>query len=175
MPKGKEYILYKIYAEDCLLYLGRTSQPLQARLHGHFFKKPMLREINIEIVTRIEYAVFPTQADMFLMEIYYINKLKPPLNKDDKARDELTITLPEVQFQEYICPLMDKWREEIRVMDEDNEKNRKLKLQLELEKEAKHHEIFSRDIPLEEKLELWSEWKNIYYEPVRAMNGCDSW
>lgn len=166
--KEKHYILYKIYSENCLLYLGRTTQPLNARLHNHFFKTPMVREININAVTKIEFAEFPSQADMNVYEIYFINKLKPILNRDDKAKDELTITLPAVEWQEYHCRLMSKWREEIRKADEADENKRKLRAQLETERLEKHREIFDReDMSLEEKRELWWNWLETVYEPVR--------
>lgn len=106
-------ILYKIYYGDVLVYLGRTKQPLQNRLRGHFFKKPMHRVIDINQVTKIEYAEFETVADMYLYEIYYINRLKPSLNVDDLAHDEITVTLPKVPFKEYNCPLFERWKNEI--------------------------------------------------------------
>ena len=43
-PQG--YILYRIYYGDDLVYLGRTKQPLQSRIRGHLFKKPMHRLIG---------------------------------------------------------------------------------------------------------------------------------
>ena len=166
--KDEKFILYKIYSENCLLYLGRTKQPLQRRLHSHFFKKPMVREINIECITKIEYAEFPTEADMNVMEIYYINKLKPPLNRDDKAKDELTIKLPEVHFMEFECSLMDKWREEIRLADEADKEKQRRKHKLEMEKVKKHKEIFGKpDISMKEKQEQWWTWLETVYEPVR--------
>lgn len=109
----KKPILYKIYYGDSLVYLGRTKQPLQNRLRGHFFKKPMHRVIDINLVSKIEYAEFKTVADMYLYEIYYINRLKPSLNVDDLAHDEVTVTLPEVQFIKYECKLFERWKEEI--------------------------------------------------------------
>jgi hypothetical protein len=108
-------ILYKIYYVDYVAYLGRTKQPLQNRIRGHLFQKPMHRNININLVTKIEYAIFPTEADMNLYEIYFINKLKPPLNVDDKTSDELTITLPNVEFKVFECHLWEKWKDEITV------------------------------------------------------------
>ena len=112
MPKSKP-ILYKIYYGDVLVYLGRTKQPLQNRLRGHFFKKPMHRSIDINHVTKIEYAEFKTVADMYLYEIYYINRLKPSLNVDDLAHDEITVTLPEVPFIEYNCYLFESWKNQL--------------------------------------------------------------
>ena len=50
---------------------------------------------------------------MFLYEIYYINRFKPALNRDDKAGDELTISLPELEFSLYLCGLLDKWKGEL--------------------------------------------------------------
>lgn len=164
----KGFKLYKIYSETCLLYLGRTKQPLKSRLHQHFFKAPMVREINVDAVTKIECALFPTEADMNVYEIYLINKLKPVLNRDDKAKDELTFELPPVQFIEYECHLMEKWREEIHLADAADKENRECKRNLELEKSAKRKEIFSReDLSVDEKEDLWCSWLEEFYEPVR--------
>ena len=91
MSKIQGFILYRIWYGDVLVYLGRTKQPLQSRIHGHLFKKPMQRSISINLVTKIEYAEFLSEADMNLYEIYFINLWKPPLNIDDKCKDELTI------------------------------------------------------------------------------------
>jgi len=110
----KGYILYKIYYKFGIAYLGRTKQNLQDRLRGHFFAKPMHMKINIEAVTKIEYVELSTEADMFLYEIYYINKIKPPLNRDDKAQDSLTLDLPELEFKEFDCHLINKWRNQLK-------------------------------------------------------------
>lgn len=118
------HTLYKIFYGNTLVYLGRTNQPLQNRLRGHFFKKPMHRCIDIELVTRIEYAEFETQADMNLYEIYYILTLKPPLNVDDKTKDFPTVTLPDVEWHEFTTHLMPKWLDEIRRQKEICHKNR---------------------------------------------------
>ncbi len=112
MQKNKP-TLYKIYYGDTLVYLGRTNQPLQTRLRGHFFKKPMHRLLDLTLVSKVEYAEFQSIADMYLYEIYYINRLKPSLNVDDRARDELSVTLPDVEFVRYDFPLQEKWKCEI--------------------------------------------------------------
>ena len=111
--KDKKHTLYKIYYGDVLVYLGRTNQSLQTRLRGHFFKKPMHRIIDINQVTLIEYAELPSEADMFLYEIYYINKFKPGFNVDDRAVDDLTVTLPDIEFKKFNCHLMDDWKYEL--------------------------------------------------------------
>lgn len=98
-----KHVLYKIFYSspngDCLVYLGRTNQPIKVRLRGHFTAKPMMRKLDPRQVSRIECAELTTEADMFLYEIYYINLWKPLLNCDDKSREELTIRMPELDFQ----------------------------------------------------------------------------
>lgn len=121
MGKIQGFLLYRIWYGDTLAYLGRTKQPLQTRIHGHLFKKPMHRSIAINLVTKIEYATFQTEADMNLYEIYFINLWKPPLNIDDKCRDNLTVTLPDVQWYTFTTPLWGKWEKEIEVIDKTYE------------------------------------------------------
>lgn len=115
-PKG--YILYRIWYGDNLVYLGRTKQPLQSRIHGHLFKKHMHRSINIDLVTKIEYAEFQSESDMNLYEIYFINLWKPTLNIDDKCKDDLSIRLPEVEWKIFVTHLWDKWKKEINTIDD---------------------------------------------------------
>lgn len=114
-PKG--FILYRIWYGDCLVYLGRTKQPLQARIRGHMFARPMHRAIDIHNVTKIEYTQLQTEADMNLYEIYFINLWKPPLNVDDKARDNLTISLPELEWKEFHPTNWEKWQRELKSDD----------------------------------------------------------
>ena len=51
-PKG--YILYKIYYDKHLVYLGRTKQPLINRIKTHCFKDPTVRSIEIDKISKIE-------------------------------------------------------------------------------------------------------------------------
>ena len=67
MSKIQGFILYRIWSGDVLVYLGRTKQPLPSRIHGHLFKKPMQRSISINLVTKIEYAEFQTEAEITSM------------------------------------------------------------------------------------------------------------
>lgn len=78
------------------------------------FVKPMHKIIDIHNVTKIEYTMLSTEADMNLYEIYYINLWKPPLNVDDKAKDNLTITLPDLKWQEFVPANWDKWKEQLK-------------------------------------------------------------
>lgn len=112
------YILYKIFYDspngEFLVYIGRTKQKINARLRGHFKHLPMHKKIDVLQVSHIEISECKTEADMFLYEIYYINKLKPALNKDDKSKEELSIVLPELDFTVlHNEKLMEKWKREI--------------------------------------------------------------
>lgn len=146
MNKIQGFILYRIYYGDTLAYLGRTKQPLQNRIRGHLFKKAMHRSINIELVTKIEYATFRTEADMNLYEIYFINLWKPPLNIDDKCNDDLTVSLPDVEWKLFQTPLWDKWKAEIEKKDNayrmrENEKAAKFELKRVMRKKWHDGEI----------------------------------
>ena len=133
-PKG--YILYRIYYGDIIAYLGRTKQPLQARIRGHIFQKPMHKLILIQNVTKIEYTELQSEADMNLYEIYFINLWKPPLNVDDKARDELSIRLQELAWKEFAPAHWEEWKQQLgnnREMPEWNKlRNEKLEDFLDL-------------------------------------------
>lgn len=105
---------------------------------------------------------------MYVWEVILINQLKPPLNRDDKARDALTLALPPLPFQEFDCPLMDKWKEQIRVKDAEDAERRKRKQQLEQERREKQAEIRGRtDLTQDEKEVLYCSWLEEYYEPAR--------
>lgn len=151
MAKTQEFLLYRIWYGDTLVYLGRTKQPLQSRIRGHLFKKPMHRSISINLVTKIEYAKFPSEADMNLYEIYFINLWKPPLNIDDKCKDELTVHLPEVVWNTFSTPLWDKWVREIALMDGEytmkkQEKAAKLEMDRLMQEKWKSGEITEEEL-----------------------------
>lgn len=144
------FILYKIWYGDCLVYLGRTKQPLQNRIRGHLFKKPMHRTIFIDQVTKIEYAEFQSEADMNVYEVYFINLYKPPLNCDDKAKDDLHIQLPEVEWKVFTTHLWDKWKSELQQSDDvyrlkQQEKSALLELRRVMRRKAATGEISEND------------------------------
>ena len=108
--------LYKIYYKcepaPYLAYIGRTRNDLTARIRQHFTGHVFMKTLDITGVSHIEYAEFETVADMFVAEVIYINILKPPLNVDDKASDELTIKadLSAVEWRLWDKPrLIEKW------------------------------------------------------------------
>lgn len=119
--KVQGYLLYRIYYGESIAYIGRTKQPLQNRIRGHLFSKPMHRTVAIDMVTKIEYAELQTEADLNLYEIYYILKEHPPLNVDDKTRDYPTVSLPELEWREFKTPLWEKWKAVILEQDEKHQ------------------------------------------------------
>ena len=117
--KVQGFIVYRIYYDEHIVYVGRTKQLLQSRIRGHLFNKPMHRTIDINHVSKIEYAELGSEADMNLYEIYYILKLHPPLNVDDKASDSLSVTLPDLEWKEFTTHLWEGWRQEIQRHDSE--------------------------------------------------------
>ena len=115
MPKEKQFILYKIYydydGKEKLVYLGRTKQPLRQRLYNHFFKPSLMRTLSLNITCKVEYTLCKTEADMNLYEIYYINLYKPTLNVDDKCKDDMTVSLPDLEWIEWKDDIINKWKD----------------------------------------------------------------
>ena len=122
MGAKTKFLLYRIWYGDSLVYVGRTKQPLQSRIRGHLFAKPMHRVLDIEQITKIEYSEFQTEADMNLYEIYFILIWHPPLNVDDKTPDKPTVELPPVKWTLFETPLWEKWRKELGEKLSDREK-----------------------------------------------------
>jgi hypothetical protein len=141
MTDRRANTLYKIYYGDLVVYLGRTRQPINTRLRGHFFGKPMHRKIDLPSVTRIEIAQCKTVADMYLYEVYYINSLHPPLNCDDKAHDDLTVSLEPLEWREHWPHLMEDWAKELREKDDENTRRRMAARARELSERNQHREV----------------------------------
>ena len=113
----KTHTLYRIYYGDHIVYVGRTNQPLSTRIRGHLLAKPMHRKLSIDLITKIEYAEFESEADMNLYEIYFILLLHPALNVDDKTKDFPTVHLPDVEFKTASFANWNKWKQQIKEME----------------------------------------------------------
>lgn len=150
------FTLYRVFYGEQLVYLGRTKQPLQSRIRGHLFRKPMHRELFIEQISRIEYAQFQTEADMYLYEIYFINLWHPPLNRDDKASDDLTVRLPDVEWHLFETPLWEKWRKEIAENDAMDAEKRRHRQEVLLEDREMRRK---RMTGLISEKEYWDFWE----------------
>lgn len=106
----KQNIIYKIYMGRKCVYIGVTNGDLTATLRVHFFGEE--NALDLERVSKVEYAVLPSLADCFVYKTYLVNSLKPIYNKSDRARDTLSenIILPELNFNEYSNPIIEKWK-----------------------------------------------------------------
>lgn len=124
------FLLYKIYCNNELSYIGRSKQKLQVRLYQHFHKAPMIRDIDINQVTKIEFTELQSEADMNVWEIYLINKYKPHLNKDSKSKDDLTFDLIEPEFKEFYYYKIQEWKDSINLKDQEFEKKKQEKIML---------------------------------------------
>ena len=100
----------------------------------------MHRLVDIFRVSRVEYVKLPTEADMFLYEVYFINKWHPPLNQDDRAHDDLTVDLPETEWKTFELPLMEKWKTKMTPTEQERQRQHLYGAALrlyEMEKEGK--------------------------------------
>lgn len=150
------FTLYRIYYGDDIVYVGRTMQPLQTRIHGHLFNKPMHRKIDIEQVTKVEYSTYKTKADMYLYEVYFINLYQPSLNRDDLAHDNLTVTLPDVTWTEFTTPLWDKWCEQIAAIKREEVTARQKEISYQEKKHLLREKLHNGEISEDEF------WERLY-------------
>lgn len=142
--------MYRIFYGSEIVYVGRTKQPLQDRIRGHLFKKPMHREIDINLVSKIEYATFQTEADMYLYEIYFINLWHPPLNRDDNASDNLTVALPPVEWVLFQTKLWEDWKAALREKDEEAKRTKERELEWERQRREMRRKSLKGEISEDE-------------------------
>lgn len=111
----KQNIVYKIYVGHKCTYIDYTQNDLTDTLRLHFFGENNLQHIDINMVSKIEYAIVTTHADAIVQKYYLINREKPLFNKFERSRDNLSpdIVLPELRFQTYSNPIIDKWKERV--------------------------------------------------------------
>lgn len=105
------YIVYRIYYDNQIVYVGRTKQRLIDRMRMHFFGNPYMPKIDIFRTTKIDYALFNSESDQFVYEVYLINLYHPVLNKHDSGCGDLTIRLQEPKFYNWTNPIIEKWKE----------------------------------------------------------------
>ena len=157
------FTLYRVFYGDVLVYVGRTMQPRQNRIRGHLFGKPMHRKLEIERISKIEYAQFQTEADLYLYEIYFINLWHPALNRDDRASDNLTVSLPDVEWQLFRTHLWEKWRREIAEGDLREDENRRRRAEAAKKNRDMRQKLRSAEISEEE---YWTAWEKDFQEDV---------
>lgn len=92
------FVIYRVFVDDQIVYVGRTKQLLPHRIQQHF------KAHHFDHATKIQFAEVETEADMNLYELYYILKWKPKLNQKDIAPDRLTRDLPELDWRDAYLP-----------------------------------------------------------------------
>lgn len=133
--RSERFLIYRIYDENGVFYVGRTTQTLKARMRQHMTitkETGELPHIDPSVVRRIEFAKCESEADMCLYEVYYINLLKPYMNADAKAQDRLTVTLPELKWHPYLfCTELQEWERIYRSSQMEQELRRQKSAQLD--------------------------------------------
>lgn len=90
-------IIYRYFdKQNNVIYVGLTSRPLKRRVKEH-----SIEQLQSE-TDHIDFAMVPSEADMRMYELFYINKYQPKYNKRDLYKDGNTINLPELTFQPYL-------------------------------------------------------------------------
>lgn len=96
--KDKGHYLY-FFVNDVgeIIYIGQTNNSLSKR----FKKHNHLPQECYEEVKEKRFVELNSAADLFVYEIYYINKYKPKFNRSGKGEDELSpdILLPEKELR----------------------------------------------------------------------------
>ncbi len=115
-PYKNGCLIYRIWYEDEIVYIGYTLMPLFKKLHHHFFHKKGNVYLDIHQTTMIDYTTYRSKADMLLYVAYWVNVYHPRLNKTSPcyAPDNLTVVLPNRRWTRYTPRLMEKWKSEIK-------------------------------------------------------------
>lgn len=101
----KEFILYRIWYGNLIAYVGQTIQTLEKRTRQHFLYD---NDLDLQAVTKIEYAILKSQADLNVYEIYFMNKYKSFENRNGYANDKLSINLPELEWLLFDQKILEK-------------------------------------------------------------------
>ena len=86
ITKYKRYVVYFYYNEQELIYVGRTKNNVGQRFKEH-------RELWMSEVTKIGIRTYQNNTSMVLCETYYIDKLKPKYNEQNKTTNILEINI----------------------------------------------------------------------------------
>lgn len=105
-------LIYKIYVGHKCVYIDYTQDNLINALRLHFMGNNHKQHIDVDMVSKVEYATVKSLADAIVQTAYLVNRDKPLYNKSGKSRDELSedIILPELHFVEFNDPTLDKWK-----------------------------------------------------------------
>lgn len=87
------YVYRFLDQNDNIIYIGKTNN-MDNRMYIHFHSGHLPKECYCS-VSKIEYIKLETKIEMDIVELYYINKVKPKYNIKDKQNEELQLNLKE--------------------------------------------------------------------------------
>lgn len=88
--RGKHGIYVFFDKEKNPLYIGKSSRDLGQRILSSLKER--------KNASYVSYALTRTKSDTHIYEMYYIAKIKPPLNSQGKDSDDVNIQLEELDF-----------------------------------------------------------------------------
>lgn len=119
---SKKYYVYRFLDKNNnVIYVGRTNSII-TRMNQHFDTDGHLPTEWYEQVEHIEYIKMSSIIDMYIKELYYINRLKPIYNRND-------ININDEKY-------FDKVDEELDIWIDENIDMAKLKTKLEYRKKC---------------------------------------
>lgn len=89
------YYIYKYVYNDEIIYIGKTDSDLKGRIKCHSKEYQFQKYLSD---AKIFYYECKNPAHTAILEIYYINKYKPILNKAMKYDDDLDIYIKDVDW-----------------------------------------------------------------------------
>ena len=98
------YCVYRfIDKEGDIIYVGKTKHLKKRMTSQHFTIEGHLPRRAYEETDRVEYTELPTEMDMGIVELYYINRYKPKYNVQSKQVAELSLKIDEGhRWREYV-------------------------------------------------------------------------
>lgn len=74
-----------------VVYVGKTRQPLEDRIHRHFGSGGHLQKAQLATVTKVEFLELKSRVEMDIVELYYINLWRPIFNTQAKYEEEFSL------------------------------------------------------------------------------------
>ena len=80
----------------------------------------------------------------------------------------MNISIPELKFHEYVSEDLERWKEQIKKKNREDEEKCCIRFQIEKERQQKMQEIFMiSSMTDEDKQKIYDDWIRNFYEPVR--------
>ena len=153
---NKFYVYRFLNNNEDIIYVGKTSQKIEARINGH---RHLSKECYDEIKS-IEFIELNTRTDMSIYEIYYINKFKPKYNVQSLYDDA-----PNMKLEDKIWHNYDEYLSLKQKIKNDNHIRKAEKIiPLTREQILKQHKCLETKILVQQKLYDYSYSERKAYE-----------